>query len=190
MKIAVYPGSFDPLHLGHLAIMEYLTGEQAFDWVYLVISPQNPFKDPSKAANARKRYTDAIAAVKRHPELHVWVDDVELNIPPPNYTVKTLDALKAREPENDFTLVIGADNLASLSHWRSARKILSGYDVVVYPRRGYDSVKLLEDLHHWCLVRHIRSKGVRLIDAPLVDISSTEIRNAQAAGEDVSGLLM
>ena len=190
MRIAVYPGSFDPLHIGHLAIMEYLTREQAFDWVYLVISPQNPFKDPSKAINAQKRFRDAIAAVKRHPELKVWVDDIELGIPPPNYTIKTLDALKMREPENDFTLIIGADNLAGLTRWRSVRKILSDYDIAVYPRRGFDSEKLLQDLHLWCLGRHIRSKGVRLIDAPLVDISSTQIRAARAKGKDMSDLLM
>ncbi|MGI6313559.1 MAG: nicotinate (nicotinamide) nucleotide adenylyltransferase [Candidatus Cryptobacteroides sp.] len=190
MKIAVYPGSFDPLHVGHLAIMEYLTGEQAFDWVYLVISPQNPFKDPSKAANALKRLNDAIAAVKRHPELRVWVDDIELNIPPPNYTIKTLDALKEREPENDFTLIIGADNLAGLSRWRQVRKILSGYEVMVYPRRGFDSPKLLEELLQWCSEKHVHCKGVHLIDAPLVDISSSEIRNAEAKGLDVSEWLM
>lgn len=189
MKIAVYPGSFDPLHIGHQAIMEYLTHEQAFDWVYLVISPQNPFKDPSKALNARKRYEDAVAAVKRHPDLHVWVDDVELNIPPPNYTIKTLDALKAREPGNTFTLVMGADNLAGLPHWRCSRRIFTDYDVVVYPRRGFDSAELLEAVREHCRKRHIRCH-VSLIDAPMVDISSTEIRNARAKGTDVSEWLM
>lgn len=189
MKIAVYPGSFDPLHIGHLAIMEYLTREQAFDWVYLVISPQNPFKDPSKALNARKRYEDAVAAVKRHPGLHVWVDDVELNIPPPNYTIKTLDALKAREPGNDFTLVIGADNLAGLPHWRRARRIFTDYDVVVYPRRGFDSETLLAAVHEHCRKQHIRCH-VRTVAAPLVDISSTKIRSALIRGEDMSGWLM
>ncbi len=189
MNIAVYPGSFDPLHIGHLAIMEYLTREQAFDWVYLVISPQNPFKDPSKAANALKRYEDAIAAVKRHPDLHVWVDDVELNIPPPNYTIKTLDALKTREPDNEFTLVMGADNLAGLPHWRCSRRILSDFDVVVYPREGFDSTALLEELHAHCRQKHIGCH-IRLIDAPLVNISSTSIRKAAAKGEDISKWLM
>ncbi len=189
MRIAVYPGSFDPLHIGHLAIMEYLTGEQAFDQVYLVISPQNPFKDPSKAVNARKRYEDAIAALKRHPELRVRADDIELGIPPPNYTIKTLDALKAREPGNTFTLVMGADNLAGLSHWRCARRILSDYETIVYPRTGFDSEKLLRELREYCRSKHIACH-VRLIDAPLVDISSTEIRKAMARGEDVSKLLM
>jgi len=190
MKVAVYPGSFDPLHKGHLAIMEYLTDELGFDCVYLVISPQNPFKDPSKAANARKRYQDALAAAARYPELKVRVDDIELGIAPPNYTIKTLDALKLREPENEFALVMGADNLAGLSRWRCARRIITDYDIVVYPRRGFDSGQLLEDLLAWCRQCHIRCKGVHLIEAPLVNISSTEIRDARSKGKDVSDWLM
>jgi len=190
MRIAVYPGSFDPLHIGHYAIMEFLTNQEQFDWVYLVISPQNPFKDPSKALNAQKRYRDAVEAVCRHPELHVWVDDIELGIPPPNYTIKTLDALKEREPDNEFTLVMGADNLAGLPRWRCSRRILTDYSIAVYPRRGYDSEELLEKLKEHCRAKHIKYSNVQLIDAPLVDISSTEIRAAQAKGEDVSDLLM
>ena len=83
MRIAVYSGSFDPLHIGHQAIMERLTLTREFDWVYLVISPQNPLKDPSKALSAERRYRAAIEAVRRHPELHVWVDNIELEMPAP-----------------------------------------------------------------------------------------------------------
>ena len=129
MRIAVYSGSFDPLHIGHQAIMEYLTREKSFDWVYLVISPQNPFKDPSKAQNAEQRYRAAIEAVRRHPELHVWVDNIELSMDPPHYTIRTLDALRRREPENEFTLVVGADNLDSLLRWRDAPRILTEYEI-------------------------------------------------------------
>ncbi len=189
MKIAVYPGSFDPLHIGHKAILEYLTEEGGYDCTYLIVSPQNPFKDPSKALNARKRYEAACEAVARHPELKVKVDDIELGMDPPNYTIRTLDALKAREPENDFTLVMGADNLEGLPRWRCSRRILSDYDVIVYPRRGYDSEALLEILREYCRKRHIRCQ-VTLINAPLVDMSSTTIRKALAKGKDMSGYLM
>lgn len=189
MRIAVYPGSFDPLHIGHKAILEYLTGEASFDEVYLVVSPQNPFKDPSKALNARKRYEAAVAAVARFPELRVKVDDIELGMDPPNYTIRTLDALKAREPDNSFTLVIGADNLEGLPRWRCARRILTDYEIVVYPRPGYDSAALLEVLREYCRKRHIRC-NVTLINAPQVDISSTAIRKGLAKGRDMSGFLM
>ena len=98
MRIAVYSGSFNPLHIGHKAIMEYLTGEKGFDWVYLVVSPKNPLKDSISADSGEERYNAAVEAVRRHPELHVWVDDIELKMEPPHYTIRTLDELKKREP--------------------------------------------------------------------------------------------
>lgn len=184
MRIAVYPGSFDPLHIGHQAIMEYLTHESGYDWVYLVISPQNPFKDPAKALSAERRYRDAIAAARRHPDLHVWVDNIELAMDPPHYTIRTLDALREREPENDFTLVIGADNLAGFHKWRDPERIMKEYGLAVYPRTGYDIDTLRESLDPG----HIYS--IKTIDAPIVNISSTQIREALASGIDMSRWLM
>ena len=211
MRIAVYSGSFDPLHIGHQAIMERLTAQNEFDWVYLVISPQNPLKDPSKALTGEARYRAAIEAVRRHPELHVWVDNIELEMPAPHYTIKTLDALKRREPENDFTLVIGADNLQNIHRWRDAPRILGEYGVAVYPRKGYDMAHLRELLLEEC--RHFpvpyvldasqatppgkvsledldRFYKIRIIDAPIVDISSTQIRQMLADGIDASAYMM
>ncbi|MCQ2169925.1 MAG: adenylyltransferase/cytidyltransferase family protein, partial [Bacteroidales bacterium] len=118
MRIAVYSGSFDPLHKGHQAIMEFLTSDREFDWVYLVVSPQSPFKSELNNLTALDRYNAAVDAVCRHSELHVWVDDIELHMDPPHYTCRTLDALHQREPENDFTLIIGADNLESFRRWQ------------------------------------------------------------------------
>ncbi|MCQ2170043.1 MAG: nicotinate (nicotinamide) nucleotide adenylyltransferase [Bacteroidales bacterium] len=208
MKIAVYSGSFDPLHIGHKAIMEYLTKEKEFDWVYLVISPQNPLKDPAKALNAAERYYAAIDAVRRHPELHVWVDNIELEMPAPHYTIKTLDALKRREPENEFTLVVGADNLENIHKWRDASRLLSEYGVAVYPRRGFDIHSIRRILYDECLqfpVPYVLDNSsihdtpgtvsfedfeslyrIQIIDAPIIDISSTRIREAEARGEDMS----
>lgn len=214
MKIAVYSGSFNPLHIGHQAIMEYLTTKRDFDWVYLVVSPKNPMKDTVSADTGQERYRAAVEAVKRHPELHVWVDDIELRMDLPNYTIKTLDALKAREPENDFTLVIGADNLSGIRHWKSFSRILSDYGVAVYPRKGFDINKIYKEL----VTEYISSpdpyvmdcndappaEGMRsleeslqhvyniqlLEDAPMVDISSTEIRRGISEGKDMSKWLM
>ncbi len=184
MRIAVYPGSFDPLHVGHQAIMEYLTRRSGFDWVYLVISPQNPFKDPSKALSAERRYRDAIDAVRRHPELHVWVDNIELSMEPPHYTIRTLDALRAREPENEFTLVIGADNLENFLKWRDAGRILKEYGLAVYPREGYDIDAIRKTIDPGNLYR------IDTIDAPIVNISSTQIREGLATGVDMSKWMM
>ncbi len=212
MRIAVYSGSFDPLHIGHQAIMEYLTREKSFDWVYLVISPQNPFKDPSKAATGEKRYRAAIEAVRRHPELHVWVDNIELNMEPPHYTIRTLDALRRREPDNEFTLVVGADNLENMLGWRDAPRILTEYGVAVYPRQGFDVEAIRKFLYDKMLIlpspytldyssmhdtpgtvgleESERLYKIDIIDAPIVNISSTRIREGLAKGEDMSAWMM
>lgn len=212
MKIAVYSGSFNPLHIGHMAIMEYLTRDRDYDWVYLVVSPKNPIKDSISADSARDRFNAAVEAVKRHPELHVWVDDIELEMEPPQYTIKTLDALKLREPENDFTLVMGADNLQGIRRWRDFPRILSEYGVAVYPRQGFDLEQIKRQLIEECRyfpapyvldANEMAPEGMRsleetlrdtynieIIDAPIVDISSTEIREGIAAGKDMSDWLM
>ena len=211
MRIAVYSGSFNPLHIGHQAIMEYLTREKGFDWVYLVVSPKNPLKDSISADSGEERYNAAVEAVRRHPELHVWVDDIELRMEPPHYTIRTLDELKKREPENDFTLVMGADNLSSIRRWRDFPRLLSEYGVAVYPRKGFDIKSLRDTLINECTefpasnVLDAAESGsdllmledashrlykIQLIDAPIIDISSTRIREGLAAGEDMSEWLM
>lgn len=176
MKIAVYSGSFNPLHKGHLAIMRHLTEEAGFDRVYLVVTPQNPFKDAHSLPAGQARYEAAVEAVKKHPELKVDVLDIELKMQPPQYTIRTLDALREKEPHNEFTLVIGADNLASFQGWRQHERILKEYGVVVFPRkgfhRGHDRARLLKE---------DKSFRIGLLRAPLVTISSTEIRSGGSA---------
>lgn len=211
MKVAVYSGSFNPLHIGHLAIMEYLTREKDFDRVYLVVSPKNPLKDGISADSGEARYMAAVEAVGRHPELRVTVDDIELNMEPPQYTIRTLDALKRREPDNDFTLIIGADNLSSIRKWRDFQRILSEYGVAVYPRKGFDIAAIRKMLMEECrqipalYVLDGADSGadkltledgghhlydIQILDAPIVDISSTEIREGLALGKDMSGFMM
>ena len=185
MRIAVYSGSFNPLHKGHEAIIRFLTQKAGFDLVYLVVTPQNPFKLSHSLPAGQARYDAAVQAVQRHPDLKVRIQDIELKMTPPQYTIRTLDALKEREPEHDFTLVIGADNLAAFQGWRFHDRILREYGVVVFPRKGYhrghDKARLLKE---------DPSYKIELLKAPLVTISSTEIREGLAAGKDMSHWLM
>lgn len=213
MKVAVYSGSFNPLHIGHLAIMRYLTKSAGFDMVYLVVSPKNPIKSTVSADTGRERYEAALEAVARHPELDVRVDDIELGMPAPQYTIRTLDALAAREPGNSFVFVLGADNLAGIRRWRDYGRILSDYGVAVYPRRGYDMVSARDALMAECGAAGEQTSGqvtvpdreadsnvflpdrgiyriMLMEDAPQVDISSSELRAAFAAGIDASAYLM
>lgn len=204
MNIAVYSGSFNPLHIGHLAIMKYLIGEGGFDCVYLIVSPKNPLKEGIDSASGQDRFEAAVEAVRRHfPESlsagggmsttyssadkgrRVKVDDIELNMPAPHYTIRTLDALRERETDNCFTLVMGADNLADIRRWRDYRRILKEYGVAVYPRKGFDLAAIKEDL-----MTEDPAYRITILNAEMVDISSTIIRNAIAAGQDMSQWLM
>ena len=218
--IAVYSGSFNPLHIGHLAIIRHLIEEADYDMVYLIVSPKNPLKDGISSASAADRYNAAIAAVIRHfaPKSEVaecvddmpppargcltggktgvvgtsatsdfpkvLVDDIELTMPEPHYTIRTLDALKEREPGNTFTFVMGADSLADIRRWKDYSRILSDFGVAVFPRKGHDIASIKADL-----LKENPSYRITLLNAEMVDISSTTIREAIASGDDPSAWL-
>ena len=200
-NIAVYSGSFNPLHIGHLAIIRHMIEVAGFDMVYLIVSPKNPLKDGISSDSGRERYKAAVEAVERRflrsgqsasgrndskaVEARVKVDDIELNMPEPHYTIRTLDALKEREPDNRFTLVMGADNLADIRRWRDYTRILKEFGVAVFPREGHDLTEIKQDL-----LKEDPAYMIQILDAEMVDISSTQIRNAIARGEDISHCLM
>ena len=198
MDIAVYSGSFNPLHIGHLAIIRHMIDVAGFNCVYLIVSPKNPLKEGISADSGLDRYNAAVAAVARHFSntgrrnvndcervRKVIVDDIELRMPPPHYTIRTLDALKEREPNNSFTLIMGADNLADIRRWRDYSRILKESGVAVFPRTGIDLSAVRTDL-----LTEDPGFIIRLLDAEMVDISSTTIRNALAEGQDMSAWLM
>ena len=187
MNIAVYSGSFNPLHIGHLAIIKHMLEEADFDMVYLIVSPKNPLKDSISSDSARDRFNAAVSAVHRHfaPKSEVLVDDIELTMPEPHYTIRTLDALRQREPQNSFTFVMGADSLADIRRWKDYTRILSEFGVAVFPRKGHDLTTIKTDL-----LKENPVYKIQIINAPLVAVSSTQIREGLAKGEDISHLLM
>ena len=192
MNIAVYSGSFNPLHIGHLAIIKHMIEEAGFDMVYLIVSPKNPLKDGISATTGQDRFNAAVAAVNRHFSASetritgkVRVDDIELNMPAPHYTVRTLKALAEREPGNTFTFVMGADNLADIRRWRDYTTILKDFGVAVFPRTGHDLTQIKQDL-----LNEDPAYRIQILDAEMVDISSTQIREAIANGDDPSKFLM
>ena len=191
MNIAVYSGSFNPLHIGHLAIIRHMLEEADFDRVYLIVSPKNPLKDSISSASAHDRYLAAVNAVNRHfaetaahKHPRVMVDDIELTMPEPHYSIRTLDALKEREPENTFTFVMGADSLNDIRRWKDYTRILKEFGTAVFPRKGYDLELIKTDL-----LKEDSSYKITLLKAEMVDISSTTIRETIASGEDPSAWL-
>ena len=162
--------------------------------VYLIVSPKNPLKDGISATTGQDRYNAAIEAVRRHfgsraaasqTYSKVKVDDIELNMPEPHYTVRTLKVLQEREPENTFTFVMGADNLADIRRWREYTTILKEFGVAVFPRTGHDLTQIKQDL-----LNEDPAYKIQILNAELVNISSTQIRKAIANGDDPSKYLM
>jgi nicotinate-nucleotide adenylyltransferase len=157
-----------------------------FDMVYLIVSPKNPLKDSISSDSARDRFNAAVSAVHRHfaPKSEVMVDDIELTMPEPHYTIKTLDALREREPDNAFTFVMGADSLADIRRWKDYSRILKDFGVAVFPRKDHNLENIKTDL-----LQEDPSYKITLLKAEMVDISSTTIREAVASGNDPSAWL-
>lgn len=199
MKVAVYSGSFNPFHKGHIAVIRYLLAVAGYERVYLIVSPHNPFKEASLADSGEKRLAAVREAIQRNGlQDKVLVDDIEFGMPLPSYTIRTLDALQEREPANRFTLVIGGDNVSRMLEWKEAERLMEQYGLVVYPREGYNMVRdarILKQKHR--NAERIFEDGgkhrpfhIKLLkDAPLVEISSSEIREMISRGEDVTPLL-
>ncbi len=165
MKTALYFGSFNPMHSGHITICRYLLEKREIDQLRLVVSPGNPLKSADNFKNALQRLICAQNIIKEEfPNDNIIVSDIEFNLQPPLYTINTIRHLKESEPGNQFILVIGSDNLAIIEKWHKWQELLSETEIWVYPRKGSDARELC------------KKYGCRFLDAPLIDISSTEIR--------------
>ncbi|PKP00113.1 MAG: nicotinate (nicotinamide) nucleotide adenylyltransferase [Bacteroidetes bacterium HGW-Bacteroidetes-8] len=175
MNTGLYFGSFNPLHIGHITICKYLLDNTDLDELRLVVSPLNPLKDSEYALNAKERLNNVTEAIKKAGfGKRVVVSDFEFSLPTPLYTINTLRKFKELEPERSFILVIGADNLAIIEKWHKWEELLSENTVWVYPRGGFDAQALCQKY------------GCKALSAPLIDISSTQIREAEKSGIDMS----
>lgn len=161
-QIGLFFGSFNPIHNGHLIIANAILEQAELSKIWFVVSPQNPFKPSKSLLHEFDRYDLVKAAIDDNSKLEV--SDVEFQLPRPSYTIDTLEHLTAKYPEKEFSIIIGQDNLESFHKWKSPDLILDRYGLLVYPRP--DSKP--SDLSH-----HPR---VKMINAPLIDISATYIR--------------
>jgi nicotinate-nucleotide adenylyltransferase len=174
MKIGLFFGSFNPVHIGHLAIANYMAEFTDLDQVWFVISPQNPLKKAASLLEDHKRRTLLDLAVEDDPRFRV--SDVEFRLPKPSYTVDTLASLRESHPSHEFVLIMGSDGLTTFSKWKNHQVIEAHYDRYVYPRPGYPADP--ENLSR-----------VRLVEAPRLEISSTFIRQAIREGKDIRHFL-
>ena len=175
IRVGLLFGSFNPVHTGHLILAEYFATRTDLAEVWLVLSPQSPFKVGEELLPDTERLTLLRLAVADNPRLRA--EDIELSLPRPSYTIATLDALRARHPTHDFVLLMGADNLAGLPRWRAADRLLGEFDLYVYPRPGV----ALPDL--------VGFPRVQVFPAPLLDVSATFIRASVQAQKSIRYLV-
>jgi nicotinate-nucleotide adenylyltransferase len=174
-RVGLLFGSFNPVHTGHLILAEYFATRTDLAEVWLVVSPQSPFKVGEELLPDTARLALLQLAVANNPRLRA--EDIELSLPRPSYTIATMDALRARHPSHDFVLLMGADNLPGLPSWRAADRLLSEFDLYVYPRPGTE----LPDLAAF--------PRVKVFKAPLLDVSATFIRASIKAGQSIRYLV-
>ena len=174
MKIGVFSGSFNPIHIGHAMLASYISQFSNLDEVWLSVTPQNPLKQNIAENHDRHRVKMAEIVAEELP--NVQFTTIEFELPLPSYSINTLRALRTQYPEHEFCLIIGSDNWLCFDRWKDYTSILNEFGVLVYPRPGYD-------------VKEIRNANAKLIDAPTIEISSTFIRQSIAQGYDMNFLL-
>lgn len=175
-RIGIFGGSFNPIHVGHAIIANYVMQNTDLDQLWLMVSPQNPLKADAGRGYDQHRLMMADLVARRIEG--VSVSGFEFSLPRPSYTIDTLNELQQRFPNDEFSLIIGADNWAVFNQWKSHDEILSKFGVIIYPRRGYE-ISIPASL----------SKTVRIIDAPVVEVSSTGIREGIKAMHNMSFFL-
>ena len=177
MRIGLFFGTFNPIHVGHLIIANHMAEFTDLEEVWFVVTPHNPFKTKNTLLADHHRYRLVTEAVEDYDKLKP--SKIEFDLPQPNYTINTLVHLAEKYPDHDFNLIMGLDNLHTLRKWKNSEVILRDYSIYVYPR-----VSAKKDLPE--LASH---KKVNLVNAPIVEISSTFIRKAVKDRKDIRALM-
>ena len=176
-RIGLYFGTFNPIHVGHLTIANYMVEFSDLDEVWLVVTPHNPHKKKSTLLDDHHRLTMVKIAVEDYPKLKA--SNIEFDLPQPNYTVNTLVHLGEKYPDHTFCLIMGEDNLKGFHKWKNYEIILAGYPIYVYPRISEGTVES-EFTEHYGIIR---------VDAPIMELSSTFIRKNIKEGKNIRPML-
>lgn len=176
-QVGLFFGSFNPIHIGHLIIANHLVEHSAMDELWLVVTPQNPFKEKQSLLDNYLRLEMVNLAIEEYPKLRA--SNIEFQLPQPNYTVNTLAYLEEKFPNVSFALIMGEDNLKSLHKWKNYEYILEHYPIYVYPR-------ISEGAMPENLVQH---PHIKRVTAPIIELSATFIREEIKARRNVRPLL-
>ncbi len=176
MKIGLYPGSFNPVHIGHMVIAGYMAEFTDLEQVWMVVSPRNPLKPDHEILQNYNRLEMVKRAIGENKKIKA--SDIEFLLTKPSYTINTINYLKEKFPADEFVLILGEDNLGTFDKWRNHEKILSECMVYVYPRLKVETTK-------W----HIHPKVKMIKEVPVMEISATFIRENIRAKKDVRYML-
>lgn len=171
LKTGIFSGSFNPVHIGHLALANYLCEYEGLHEVWFMVSPQNPLKAQDELWSDELRIKLVELSIGDYP--HFRASDFEFHLPRPSYSVHTLEKLREAYPERDFYFIIGSDNWTCFDRWFESERIIAENQILIYPRSGHP------------VDRSTLPPSVRLVHTPLLDISSTFIRQALDEGKDV-----
>ena len=174
MKIGLFFGSFNPMHIGHKIIGSYMAEFSSLEKVMFVVSPQNPLKEKKSLLDQYQRLMIIRMEIEDNSKLQV--SDIEFNMPQPSYTIDTLIRLKEKYPKNEYALIMGSDNLQNFHKWKKFQQILDHYSIYVFTRPGYKINRNHKNIH---VVK----------DVPQMSISSSFIRDSIGKGKDVSYLM-
>ncbi len=177
MNIGLYFGTFNPIHIGHLIIANHLVENSDMDEIWMVVTPHNPLKNKSTLLDDYKRLELVHLATENYPKIRP--SDIEFKLPQPNYTTHTLSHLKDKFPQHNFSLIMGEDNLKSLHKWKNYEHLMANHTLYVYPRIS-ENVDAADFSNH---------KNVRKVDAPIVELSSTFIRDNIKANKNIRPML-
>lgn len=175
MKIGLYFGSFNPIHIGHLIIAQHVINETNIEKVWFVVSPQNPLKQSKDLLDEYKRLHLVKLAIEDNASFEA--SDIEFKLSRPSYTVNTLAYLHEKYPKNEFSIIMGGDSYSNLPKWKNYKTILLNNEIIVYQRPGFETVPY-------------PSSNTKLLQAPLLDISATTIRNYIQQKKDITYLVM
>lgn len=172
MKVGLFFGSFNPVHVGHLIIANHLISNSDLDKLWMVISPQNPLKEKASLAKDYDRLHLMNLALEEDPRIKAT--DIEFYLPKPSYTIDTMTYLHERYPQHEFVLIMGGDNIATLHKWKNYQLLLSNYKIYVYERPGYEMGELIDH------------ENVEIVkDTPMLDISASFIRKCIKEGKSI-----
>jgi len=180
--IGVFSGSFNPVHIGHLALANWLCEYEELSEIWFLVTPQNPFKDKVQLMDYDLRFNMVKEAIAGYPKFKA--SDIECSLPLPSYTIDTLRHLREIYPDCLFHLIIGADSWENIGQWKESQALINEFPILVYPRKNHEYIDIQNHSDAPPIV-HCQLPHVRLVDAPLIDISSSFIRTAISEGKDV-----